>query len=91
MATFSSVPASVTLVVMTLCTLRLYIGTILLPRLLVLVPLPPIDSLNPLTPEMPLMAETLLVTDVWETMEDARDSLRSLRFCLSLSDDDGVE
>lgn len=94
MATFSSVPASVTLVVMTLCTLKLYIGTILLPRLFPLEPaprLPLTDSLSPLTPEIPLIAETLLVTEVWETTEEARDNLRLLRFCFSLSDDDGVE
>jgi hypothetical protein len=91
LATFSSVPASVTLVVMTLCTLRLYMGTILFPRLFVLTLPPLVDSLNPLTPEIPLTAETLLVTDACETTDDALDNRRSLRFCLfSLSDEDGV-
>jgi hypothetical protein len=66
-------------------------GTILFPRLFVLTLPPLVDSLNPLTPEIPLTAETLLVTDACETTDDALDNRRSLRFCLfSLSDEDGV-
>jgi energy-coupling factor transporter transmembrane protein EcfT len=81
LATFSSVPASVTVVVITLCTLRLYIGTIRLPFRFVLIPLPFVVTLIPLTPDM------LEFTVSTEATDDARDN-RLFLFCFSLSDED---
>jgi len=81
LATFSSVPASVTVVVITLCTLRLYIGTIRFPLRFVLIPLPFVVTL------IPLMPDTLEFTVSTEAIDDARDK-RLFLFCFSPSDEE---